>query len=203
VTPGAILPTLDDVLRRLAHRPLAWIVLGVLVAAGAAGLYWFQPWKLVTSHTVNDALPSAAPVTGTAAPTSPSATPASTAGNTLLATGELISHEHHTSGTVKLIRLGSDSGRAGAVQLLLENLDTSDGPDLRVWLTDQAVQAGSAGWHVFDDGRYVEVGRLKGNKGNQVYDVPAGTSLDGLDSVTIWCARFKVSFGAAQLRPAR
>jgi Electron transfer DM13 len=188
-----IVPKTAPMLRRLARQPLAWIVLGVLVAGGAFGLYWFTPWKLFTSHTVNDSLPSAAaPGGGPSISVSPSVV-----GNTLLATGTLISHEHHTTGTVSLIRLSS-----GAVQLVLANLDTSDGPDLRVWLTDQAVQATSDGWHVFDDGRYVEVGRLKGNKGNQVYDVPQGTNLDGLTSVTIWCARFKVSFGAAQLHPA-
>ena len=43
-------------------------------------------------------------------------------------------------------------------------------------------------------------GTLKANKGNQVYDVPLDTSLDGLIRVTIWCKRFSVSFGAAELR---
>lgn len=82
---------------------------------------------------------------------------------------------------------------------MLENLATSDGPDLRVWLTDQPVKAGHDGWYVFDDGLYVEVGALKANRGNQVYDVPAGTDLGRITSVTIWCKRFSVSFGAAPL----
>jgi hypothetical protein len=54
-------------------------------------------------------------------------------------------------------------------------------------------------WSVFDDGRYVEVGILKANTGNQVYDVPSDTTLDGWVGVTIWCKRFSVSFGAAEL----
>ena len=66
----------------------------------------------------------------------------------------------------------------GRHQLELVNLDTSDGPDLRVWLSDQPVKAGTAGWRVFDDGRWVELGELKGNKGNQVYDIPADADLD-------------------------
>ena len=49
---------------------------------------------------------------------------------------------------------------------------------------------------------YVELGRLKGNRGNQVYDVPAGTDLTGLVSVTIWCKRFATSFGAAEFAAA-
>jgi len=91
---------------------------------------------------------------------------------------------------------------SGQVQLVLEDLATSDGPDLRVWLTDQPVLEGRDGWFVFDDGRYVELGPLKANRGNQVYDVPAGTDLTGLTSVTIWCKRFPVSFAAAALGPA-
>ncbi|MCI0690182.1 MAG: DM13 domain-containing protein, partial [Sporichthyaceae bacterium] len=79
--------------------------------------------------------------------------------------------------------------------------DTSNGPDLQVWLTDQPVIPGNAGWFVFDDGRYVQLGPLKANRGNQVYDIPAGTDLTGLTSVSIWCKRFAVSFGAAPLDP--
>ena len=87
----------------------------------------------------------------------------------------------------------------GRHQLVLIGLETSDGPDLRVWLTDQAVRPGKAGWQVFDDGSYLEVARLRGNRGNQVYDLPADADLDAYRSVTIWCQRFSVSFGAAEL----
>ena len=181
---------------RLARNPLTWVFAGVLAAGAAFGLYWFQPWKLVTSRTVNEALPTVDAPANPAPSASAARTPAP-AGNKLLATGTLISHEHDTSGAVRLVRLGD-----GRVQLVFENLSTSDGPDLRIWLSDQPVIEGSAGWHVFDDGRYVELGRLKANQGNQVYDVPTGTDLDGLTSVSIWCKRFAVSFGAAELQAA-
>jgi hypothetical protein len=55
------------------------------------------------------------------------------------------------------------------------------------------------GWHVFDDGAYVDLGRLKGNRGDQNYPVPADVDLGRYRSVTIWCDRFNVSFGAAAL----
>jgi Electron transfer DM13 len=45
----------------------------------------------------------------------------------------------------------------------------------------------------------VELGKLKGNKGNQTYTVPADADLSGLRSVTIWSGRFDVSYGAAAL----
>lgn len=166
---------------------IVWAALAVLIVGASAGLYWFQPWKLFTDKTVNEVLP-------TVVVASPSAVVPSQ--NVLVATGSLISHEHDSSGDVRLVRLAD-----GRVQLTLENLVTSDGPDLRIWLTNQPVIDGRSGWFVFDDDRYVELGPLKANRGNQVYDVPAGTDLTGLTSVTIWCVRFSVSFGAATLSP--
>ena len=112
----------------------------------------------------------------------------------LLASGMIISHEHQSSGSAHLIRLAD-----GRVQLALENLATSDGPDLRVWLSDQPVIEGRDGWFVFDDGKWLELGELKGNKGNANYPIPADADLDTLKSVSIWCKRFGVSFGAAAL----
>ncbi|MFD8984665.1 DM13 domain-containing protein [Streptomyces sp. NPDC059564] len=167
---------------------------GVLAAATLVlglGLYWFQPWKLWQDATVNEALPTAAPSTA------PTAQRGAAAGPRTLAQGALISHEHATTGTVKLIRLPD-----GSRTLRLENLDTSNGPDLRVWLSDAPVKDGVAGWRVFDDGKYVSLGKLKGNKGDQNYEIPADVNLTDYSSVTIWCDRFDVSFGAAPLTAA-
>lgn len=172
--------------RHLLRNPLTWSVIGILVAGVIFGLYWFQPWKLVTNKQVADPVPSVAVV-----PSDPGRA-GQTPVNRLLATGRFVSHEHDTTGTVQLVQL-ADQRR----QLVLLDLSTSNGPDLRVWLTDRNVTA--SGSHVFDDGRYLELGRLKGNRGNQVYDVPAGVDLSSYRSVTIWCKRFSVSFGAAEL----
>jgi hypothetical protein len=65
------------------------------------------------------------------------------------------------------------------------------------------VRAGRDGWHVFDDGAYVSLGTLKGNLGNQVYPIPARADLSKLTSISIWCDRFDVSFGAAELVPVQ
>ncbi len=175
-------------------------MLAVLVALTAFGLYWFQPWRLFTDTTVNDALSAPAPVAAASAdppgsaPAPGSAQPPAAVGPRVVLRGTFITHEHDTSGEVRVVER-ADGGR----QLEIVNLDTSDGPDLRVWLSDQPVRAGTAGWRVFDDGRFVELGRLKGNKGNQVYDIPRDTDLSSLRSVSIWCRRFAVSFGAAAL----
>ena len=180
---------------RLLRRPVAWVLLGLLTVGAGIGFYLFRPDKLFTSTTVNEALSSPVP----AAPTSGGtpATSATPAGPVLLAEGNFITHEHDTSGSARIVRLVD-----GTHRLEIVNLDTSDGPDLRVWLTDQPVKEGTAGWRVFDDGRYIELGKLKGNKGNQVYEIPADVDLSQYRSVSIWCKRFSVSFGAAELAPA-
>jgi hypothetical protein len=60
---------------------------------------------------------------------------------------------------------------------------------------------GRDGWHVFDDGRYVDLGDLKGNIGSSNYPIPPDVDVAELSSVTVWCARFAVSFAAAALEP--
>lgn len=184
-------------IRRWLGRPWGVVVLAVGPAVAGVGLYWFQPWKIWVDETVQDAIPTTVttpdaadagePTTGTATPETPSAP-------RTLAAGELISHEHRTTGSVKVLRLAD-----GTRVLRLEDLDTSNGPDLRVWITDAAVKEGKAGWHVFDDGKYVSLGKLKGNKGDQNYTLPADLDLEKYTSISIWCDRFDVSFGAAAL----
>ncbi|WP_078613121.1 DM13 domain-containing protein [Streptomyces katrae] len=173
------------------RRLPAWVLVAAALVLGA-GLYGAQPWKLWQNSTVNEALPTASTAPG---PSRPGATPAP--GPKTVAQGSLISHEHSTTGTVKLIKLPD-----GSRTLRLENLDTSSGPDLRVWLTDAPVKEGADGWFVFDDGKYVSLGKLKGNKGDQNYEIPADVNLADYSSVTIWCDRFNVSFGAAALQAA-
>jgi hypothetical protein len=178
--------------RPLLRRPAVLVAGAVLVVLAAAALWLFQPWKLFVDETVDEAFPTASapavPAGGTApAPTEPK----------VLATGELISHEHTTSGTVQLVEL-LDGSRV----LRLDGLNTSNGPALHVWLTDQPVIEGKDGWNVFDDGRHLDLGDLKGNIGSSNYPIPADADLTDLTSATIWCDRFNVSFGAATLNPA-
>ncbi|WP_446216838.1 DM13 domain-containing protein [Micromonospora sp. IBHARD004] len=189
-------------IRRLLRAPLTWLAVAVLAAGAVVGLWWFRPWKLVTDTEVREELSVVTATTapaGTAAPSATGTPPgtAAPAGPTLVSQGEFVTHEHDTAGTARIVR-----GADGRYRLELVGLDTSNGPDLHVWLTDQPVRGGPSGWKVFDDGRRVELGPLKGNRGDQAYDLPAGTDPTGLTSVSIWCERFAVSFGAAPLTPA-
>jgi hypothetical protein len=191
------------VIRRLPGSPLTWAVLVMLLIGGGFGMYWFQPWKLVTDRTIAETAPvvdepapklTAPEVTAPAMPVPAADQPSA---DRLLSTGTLITHEHDTSGAVRVTRLAD-----GRRILTIADLNTSNGPDLRVWLADRPVVAGRAGWFVFDDGKYLELGRLKGNRGTQNYEIPQSADLAALRSVTIWCKRFSVSFGAAELADA-
>ena len=203
---------------RTRRRTLAIATVAVVAVVTAVALPLFQPWRLFTGKVVDEALPGADPISMTtsssAPPTisgerskTPTTPPVKTpeVGSTTtpptapqrVATGRFISHEHDTTGTASILKLPN-----GSRVLRLEGLDTSDGPDLKVWLTDAKVVAGRAGWHVFDDGNYLNLGKLKGNAGNQNYAIPPDADLTALRSVSIWCDRFNVSFGAAELASA-
>ena len=170
----------------------------LLAAAGLVGLVvgaaLFEPWRLFTDSTVDEAAPtSSAPVDDTVSvePDTLPTTPTSSAPpeDELLAKGDFEDAEHGTTGVAKVLQLGD-----GRRFVRLEGLATSDGPDLHVWLTDQP----SGGeWGSYDDGRYVRLGELKANNGNQNYPIPADARLAGLTSVVIWCDRFDVAFGTA------
>lgn len=182
----------------------------------AAGIY-FQPWKLFTDTRVEEALPqvtetNVAPKDATPDGadekiakkeepllSSKSATESADVIESpkVLAEGRFITHEHDTTGAVKILQY-SDGSRI----LRIENLKTSNGPKLEVWLTDAPVIEGVDGWRVFDDGKFINLGALKGNIGSQNYSIPSETILEDYSSISIWCERFSVSFGAAALNPA-
>lgn len=186
-----------------SKKALLLSVLGALVLV--AGAYIFQPWKLFIDTEVQESIPTVEQTPeseteqtpeNTTEPADEATAPTQSVSTEpiVLAEGSLISHEHETSGTAKVLQLAD-----GSRVLRLENLDTSDGPRVEVWLTDAPVIAGQDGWFVFDDGNYESLGLLKGNQGNQNYKIPADLDLSDFSSVSLWCVTFSVSFGAAEL----
>ena len=90
---------------------------------------------------------------------------------------------HNAEGVVKVIALDD-----GTSVLRLENFKATNGPDLYVYLaTDKSTSD------------IVNLGRLKGNIGNQNYAIPAETNLTKYNTALIWCKAFSVLFGSAQL----
>ncbi|MEM9201765.1 MAG: DM13 domain-containing protein [Actinomycetota bacterium] len=70
--------------------------------------------------------------------------------------------------------------------LRFENFDSSNGPDLKVYLRAE-------------NGDFVSLGELTGNIGDQNYEIPVDVDLDVFNTVEIWCERFSVGFGEALL----
>lgn len=98
---------------------------------------------------------------------------------------------HQGTGTATLL----DNG-AGRVVLRLTEFEVTNGPDLEVWLVGEPDPKSSAD---VTDSIWLSLGRLKGNIGDQNYDVPAGTDLSQYGSVVIWCEQFGVLFSPATL----
>ncbi len=101
---------------------------------------------------------------------------------------------HQGSGQATIYRLPD-----GSHVLRLENLDVTNGPDLRVILSPSPNPQSSA--EVKGQG-YVELDKLKGNRGNQNYPIPAGFDVDPIQSVVIYCKPFRVIFSVASLQSA-
>ena len=90
---------------------------------------------------------------------------------------------HNVEGVAKVLVLAD-----GKSFLRLENLKATNGPDLYVYLSTDK-----------DASDIVNLGRLKGNIGNQNYEIPEGTDTSKYNTVLIWCKAFSTLFGSAKL----
>ncbi|HSJ50149.1 MAG TPA: DM13 domain-containing protein [Actinomycetota bacterium] len=184
-----------------------------VIAAGLLGsaLYWFAPWNLFVDRRVDEAFP--APPARTAqeggdaveVPDQPAggredgdvaagahdSDVEAPAEPVALARGRFRALEHATSGAAIVLELDD-----GTRYLRLQGLETSNGPDLRVLLSDQPI---SDDWHVWADGDHLDLGPLKGNLGSSNYEIPADADLSAFRTAVIWCRRFTVGFGVAPL----
>lgn len=110
-----------------------------------------------------------------------------------LETGTFHGKVHQTSGRATIYQ-ESD----GKLLLRLTNFKTSNGPDVHVILVAVKDANDDANFLKSNTSR-VELGKLKGNEGDQNYEIPAGTNLDKFQTVSIYCERFNANFGAAPL----
>ncbi|MCE9557756.1 MAG: DM13 domain-containing protein [Armatimonadetes bacterium] len=134
-----------------------------------AGWAAFRPELLFIDSKVNETAPTA------------------NAQNKILAKGSFASYAHETTGTAQIWSVD------GKPVLRLSGFKTSNGPDVHVYL----VKGNDP--KMVSDGKYLDLGSIKGNIGGQNYDLPAGTMLSDYNAVTIWCKRFAVGFGGAKL----
>lgn len=147
------------------------------IVVGGIAWYAFHPERLFVNKTVSESLPTAA----SAAAPQP----------TSLESGSFHDGVHKTSGVATILQL-PDGKRA----LRLTNFATSNGPDVHVYLVAASDVTDSA---TVKKAGFVDLGSIKGNIGDQNYDVPSAVDLNKYQAVTIWCARFNVNFGTAPL----
>ena len=103
---------------------------------------------------------------------------------TVLSSGNFVSNSHTTSGTAKII-----SDAAGKKFLVIENLKTDNGPDLRIWLSPNT-----------NGSPFQEIGFLKAVTGNFSYELTTTIDHTANNRVLIWCKGFSVLFGHAVLQ---
>lgn len=110
-----------------------------------------------------------------------------------LGTGTFHGKVHSTSGRATIYQ-----EEDGKLVLRLTNFKTSNGPDVHVVLI--AVKDADDDANFLKSGvERVELGALKGNEGDQNYEIPSGTDLNKFKTVSIYCERFNANFGAAPL----
>jgi hypothetical protein len=159
----------------------------IIVALIIIGVAWylFRPERIFISQTVSEKFPGE-----TSEESAQSGDSAK-----ILFTGQFHGVAHETRGVATIHQL------AGAKRVLrLTEFETSNGPDVHVYLV--AAQDANDSDTVTKAG-FIEIGSLKGNIGDQNYDLPRDIDLAKYQSVTIWCQRFGVNFGTAPLKAER
>jgi hypothetical protein len=156
------------------HRKwiLAAVGLPILVAA-----WWaFRPEKLWINQKVSEPAPFASS-------TDPQP----------LYTGRLEGKAHQTSGRATIYKTPD-----GKQYLRLTDFSTSNGPDVHIVLarSDEANRTQEIVKGQLDS---VELGSIKGNQGDQNYDLPASVDLQKYNAAVIYCERFHAVFGLARL----
>jgi hypothetical protein len=168
------------------------VLIGIGALLIAAAWYSFRPERLFVNRTVDEPLLAPGASDRQAELVGRGLVPAPT--YTVLTTGRFRSGAHETAGQAAVYDLGD-----GRRMLRLTSLHTSNGPDVHVYLVAAPNVTGD---DVVKRAAVVDLGTMKGNRGNQNYVLPADTDLAKYQSVSIWCERFGVNFGSARLGPA-
>ncbi|MGH7794798.1 MAG: DM13 domain-containing protein [Candidatus Binatia bacterium] len=155
------------------------IIIGVSVVVLAIAWYAFRPELLFINKTVSEEFPGGAPMASI------------DKGPIAIIQGSFKTLAHETKGLASIYQLAD-----GKRTLRLTGFETSNGPDVHVYLTAGEVEKGN---DAIKGAGFIDLGSMKGNKGDQNYDIPADVDLTKFKNVTIWCARFGVNFGQASL----
>jgi electron transfer DM13 len=153
------------------------------VVVGVVGWFLFRPERLVVNKTVSESFPAAAPASSAGAKVA--------SGPVTLASGRFHGVAHKTQGTATIYQ--SPDGKR---TLRFTDFETSNGPDVQVYVVAAADASDN---ETVTKAGFVHLGALKGNIGDQNYELPADLDLAKYHAVTIWCRRFGVNFATAPL----
>lgn len=87
------------------------------------------------------------------------------------------------SGEAKIYRTGTK------YQLALVNFTSSNGPDLKVYLSKE-----------IQPNNFINLGSLRATSGNQLYDIPEGANYTDYKYALIYCQQYNHLFGSAELK---
>lgn len=158
----------------LSRRKWALVAVGLPVLIA---VWWaFRPEKLWINQKVNEPAPFN-----------------SSSDSQPIYTGRLEGKAHKTSGRATIYKAPD-----GRQFLRLTDFSTSNGPDVHVVLArrDESSLTQEIVKGELDS---LELGTLKGNQGDQNYDLPASVDLQKYNAVVIYCERFHAVFGVAKL----
>jgi hypothetical protein len=157
------------------------ILISLGLAVAVIGWYAFRPERLIIDQRVNESLAPAVQQAGS--PT--------TNAVVAIAAGTFHGVHHETSGTATVYR------RADGTRVLrFTSFATSNGPDVRIYLVAASDATDNA---TVKQAGFIELGPMKGNQGDQNYEIPETVDLAKYRAVTIWCRRFDVNFATAPL----
>jgi Electron transfer DM13 len=164
------------------------LVLAAIFAVAGLGLAYWLISPLFINVQVDEALPGAS---SAPASTSSTATSSATPSLAALVSGAFYNVEHDgVAGKATLYKQAD-----GSTVLRLTDFKVLNGPDLYVYAS--SVTKPDKG--NINDANSVNLGKLKGNVGDQNYVIPAGTPPEKLKSIVIWCKTFGVNFASASL----
>ncbi|MBE7121246.1 DM13 domain-containing protein [Bacillus cereus] len=143
------------------------------------GILWslFRPEKLFIDKKVNETLPQT------------EVKSKEIKQQQVISEGQFQSGVHETAGTATIYQLAD-----GKRILRLTNFSTSNGPDVRVVLVPTKQLKNNEDVKNY---KYIELGKLKGNKGDQNYEIPNEIDVSAYGAVSVWCKRFNENFAAA------
>jgi hypothetical protein len=152
------------------------IIVGAIVLIG--GWYAFRPERLFINETVNESFPTTTTEANkTTAPV-------------VLSQGNFRGVSHEGKGVAAIYEVG------GKRVLRFTEFEVSNGPDVQIYLV--AANDANDDATVTNAG-FIALGPIKGNKGDQNYDLPADVDINKYRAVTVWCKRFGKNFATAPL----